>query len=286
MGMPQQWLDLTELTEEQVRLRVVIPLLTATPGLRSIADVHGRNEKGLDVIFLEEGTIRSRWCGLQLKRGNISGGGTGTGTVQEIVTQLGIATDLSHPVAVDGVGRIQIDQFIVAASGRISETAREEIASRVARIPVLFWDGAEIARRLRRYLPEIFSAADGVVVAYLKALIARLETLDALDGVAGVALRTLSEVYEEPAVRAKFDHAARSDIGAQPRATTIPALRIPGNTLHSVIIADQDGGKTALLRMIAIQQARQILDGRTTDGREQLPVFLHAKGLVEQAYEW
>src|SRR5207302_9919179 len=138
----------------QLRTQVILPLLAATPGLSGITDVHGKNEKGLDVIFFEDSQIEKTCYGLQLKQGDISGGGTGHQTVREIVDQLELAKDLVHPVAVDHVGRFQIERFIVATSGKISDTAREEITSRFSKIPVMYWDGVGIIRRINKNIPE------------------------------------------------------------------------------------------------------------------------------------
>ena len=184
---PLPWKALGELSEEDLRRKIILPLLAATKGLNRISDVHGRNEKGLDVIFYESGAINEVCYGLQLKKGNISGGGTKSGTVKEIIDQLEIAKDLTHPVAVEGAGRVQIDHFIVATSGRISDTARDEIASRIRGIPVTFWDGIVIERRAREQLPELFSVADGAAVAYLKNVCQKYDALDTLDQIPGVA---------------------------------------------------------------------------------------------------
>ena len=221
------WDQLSELSEERLRQNVLLPLLALTPDIHGINDVHGRNEKGLDVIFHEAGSIRTTCYGLQLKKGNISGGGTsGGGNVKEIVSQLQLATDLTHPIAVGGEGRVQIDHYIVATSGRISETAREEIASRVGKIPVTYWDGTELLRRIKLYIPELLATANGSLVAYLKTLVIKFDSLDTLDQIPGVAHRTLSQVYEEPTLRRRFDPSISGQDGLQAPSVTVPALRI------------------------------------------------------------
>ena len=96
--------DLRTLSEEQLRKDVILPVLAAMPNLHRITDVHGTNEKGLDVIFFESATIEDLCYGVQLKAEDIGGGGTGRKTVTEIVTQLGLASDLTHPVALEGAG--------------------------------------------------------------------------------------------------------------------------------------------------------------------------------------
>jgi hypothetical protein len=279
--LPSGWPKLAELSEEALRRKIMLPLLAATKGLHRINDVHGKNEKGLDIIFFEKSAIQDVCYGLQLKSENIGGGGTKEGTVREIVDQLGIAKDLTHPVAVEGIGRVQIDHFVVATSGRISETARDEIASRIRGMPVTFWDGTAIERRTRELMPELFSVADGSAVVYLKALCGRFDTLDTLDQIPGVAKRTLTQIYEEPTLRRRFDPTlATADEESTPAVVRFPALRLADLDQHSVIIGEQDDGKTALLRMLALKRARNILAGPLGDERIHLPVLLRASDII------
>jgi hypothetical protein len=260
----------------------MLPLLAATPGLSGITDAHGRNEKGLDIIFFEESEIKKTCYGLQLKQGDISGGGTGRQTVKQIVDQLELAKDLVHPVAVDHVGRFQIERFIVATSGKISETARDEIASRFEQIPVIYWDGVAIARRINQHMPDLFSLADPVAVAYLKAVTARYDTLEALDQIPGVARRTLTQIYEEPSLRRKFDPAVAGPDAGPEASVTVPALKLGDLGKNSVIIADQDAGKTCLLRMLLLKRARDILSVPNKPPSKGLPILIRAKEILEK----
>lgn len=275
------WPALGEMSEEDLRRRIMLPLLAATPGIIRISDVHGRNEKGLDIIFYEKSAISDVCYGLQLKKGNIAGGGTKEGTVREIINQLGIAEDLRHPVAVEGIGKITIDHFIVATSGRISESARDEIASRINKVPVTYWDGVAIERRARNLMPELFSIADGASVAYLKALAAKYDALDTLDQIPGVARRSLTQIYEEPTLRRRFDPSLGTTDGAALSIIRFPALRLADFDSHSVVIGAQDDGKTALLRMLALKRARSILSGPLGQERAHLPVLLRAQELID-----
>jgi hypothetical protein len=280
---PIGWSKLSEMSEDDIRLKILLPLLAATKGLNRINDVHGRNEKGLDVIFYESGVIRETCWGLQLKKENIGGGGTKSGTVKEIIDQLEIAEDLYHPVAVEGIGRVQIDRFIIATAGRISETARDEIASRIKSIPVEFWDGTALERRARETMPELFSVADGSAVVYLKNATARYDTLDTLDQIPGVARRTLTQIYEEPTLRRRFDLTiAKADTESATGVVRFPALRLADLDQHAVIIGEQDDGKTSLLRMLALKRAHTILSGPLGLERTNLPVLIRAQDIVSE----
>lgn len=258
----------------------MLPLLAATPGLHRISDVHGKNEQGLDIIFHEKSAISEVCFGLQLKKGTIGGGGTNTGTVREIIDQLGIASEASHPVIIEGVGRVQIDHFIVCTSGRISETARAEISARFKKMQVTFWDGTAIERRARELMPELFSVADGSAVVYLKALAARYDALDTMDQLAGVAKRSLTQIYEEPYLRRRFDPNIGNAGAEQTVSIRFQALGLADLNAHSVVIGDQDSGKTALLRMLALKRAKDILAGPLGDERSHLPVIVRAEDIA------
>ena len=169
---------LRSLYENDLRTEVILPILAKTPGVQQVTDVHGTNEKGLDVIFCTVDAIRKTWYGLQLKRGDISGGGTGKRTVKEVVDQLELAVDYRHPVSTPPSGRYQMERFIVATSGRISNNAREEIADRVKPIVVEFWDLAELVSRARDVHPDILQIADTQLVEYLTRLRDESEQLD------------------------------------------------------------------------------------------------------------
>lgn len=271
------------LSENELRTEVLIPILSHTPGISQISDVHGTNEKGLDVIFCTSDAVREKiWYGLQLKRGDISGGGRGSRTVKELIDQLELAAEFEHPVAVSPAGKYRMDYFVVAASGRISQTARDEIVNRMSPTPVDFWDLAEIVRRAKKNFPEVLQVADVELVNYLKSLRERCEVLDALDQVPGVAERRLSEVFIEPSLRRRIDPNLGEGDSRGKLSRTIPALSLPGETGSAVIIGEQNEGKTAILRMIAITQSDKLLDGQDhEDESGRIPVLIRAAQVVQ-----
>src|SRR5690348_10536473 len=138
MARKHLWRDLNELSEQNLRLDVLLPLLERTPGLINVTDVHGTAETGLDVIFFTRDAVRMTCFGLQLKKGNIGGGGTSSSSVEEIIRQLGLAKKFKHPVAVGPRGEHRIERFIVATSGTISGNARREIATTLEDLQIDF----------------------------------------------------------------------------------------------------------------------------------------------------
>jgi hypothetical protein len=279
-GVPAVDNGILALDENTLRTGVVVPLLGAMNGIEGVNDVHGRNEKGLDVIFREVGVVRTTQFGVQLKADAISGGGGAHGTVAEVIRQLSIASEVVHAVVIDGIGEVKIEQFIVATNKSISETAKLEIAARMGKIPVDFWDGQKLLAMVRQHIPELLGHADAHIVAYLKPLVQRLDVLDALDQIPGVAKKRLSQVFEEPVVRRRFDPTiGKGESVSAPNASR-PGLRLL-DEMQSVIIAEQDAGKTALLRMLAMTQAKDILGGRFKRGDEPIPILVHSRELAE-----
>jgi hypothetical protein len=277
------------MSEEDLRTKIIIPVLTRTPGIEDVTDVHGRNEKGLDVIFFTRDAVGRHCYGLQLKVDTIGGGGSKREkTVKQIIDQLELAQDFTHPVAVGNAGKHTIDRFVVATSRTISETARFEIAERNRPVPVTFWDGNEIVNRIQASFPELLSGADAEKVEYLKALEATYDRLDALDQLTNVQRRTLSQIYEESYLRRRFDPVVGTTEQGTMSPQRIPALSILLQQGNAVVVAEQNDGKTSMLRMLAIKRAREILGGTAKD--HSMPVIVRApdvadKGSVDAAIQ-
>lgn len=275
---------LGSLTENELRKEVIIPILERTPNLKQITDVHGANEKGLDVIFFAEDHIRRTCFGMQLKKGDLSGGGSKRDTVSQIIDQLNLASEFKHPVAIQPSGEYRIERFIVATNGRISTAAQDEIASRVNPIGVDFWDLTEILRRANEVYPEILQATvDAETIDYLKYVEAKCETLDSLDQLTGIAKRNLSDVFVEPAVRRRFDPTLADSKGGRKKHHThsVGALSLADGEKGVVVIGEQNEGKTAILRMLAIQRIRSILNGDVDiDEHAQIPILVRASRVL------
>jgi hypothetical protein len=272
------------MSEQELRLQVVIPLLRATSGISNVTDVHGPNERGLDVVFTVTSEVEELTYGLQLKRGSISGGGTASGTVKEIVNQLQLADDYEHPITTKA-GTFRIDRFVIATSGNISTTAREEITRRIGKIPVLFWDQNELMNRIHSTLPQLLEVSDGETVGYLRQVRSRYDVLDALDQVPGVAKRTLSQVFIEPHMQRTFDPTlASNDLSGSARQQ-LGALQLPKLGHNAVLVGDQDSGKTSVLRMIALAHASAMLNGSSDKAHVHcgVPVLVRAKDILGNA---
>lgn len=295
------WSQLNQMPEDKLRTEIVIPLLIRTPDTKGVTDVHGRNEQGLDVVFFTEDAIRRTTYGLQLKRGNIGGGAKSKGTVEEVVTQLSLARKAKHPIAINGGERVKIERYIVATSGNITENARREIADAHSDLTIDFWDGHSLTKRIHKYFPELLTGVDAATVEYLKWLVETCDRLEALDQIQVVSRRTLSDIYEEPVLKRKYASnvagtTATASAGTSQRGVQRPAKLVaaaeraiePQELLRgksrSVVIADQNDGKTSLIRMLSIRRARQLLSGTVSgDNEEAIPVIVSAREIVQSA---
>ena len=278
------WKNITELKENDLRVEILIPILARTLGLSQITDVHGVNEKGLDIIFFTEDSIRKTCYGLQLKRGDISGGGSRDNTVKQIIDQLNLATEFKHPVAIQPSGEYLIERFIVATNGKISSTAREEIARRINQIPVDFWDINEITKRAQKVYPELLTGNDVKLVEYLKETKIRCNTLDVLDQIIGIGTRTLSDVFVEPQIRRRFDPTLADNDILKKQIKKTPALSLKSAEHNTVIIAEQNEGKTSIFRMIAYNLSNEFLSSNSSidDSEHRIPILLRAQNILKK----
>ena len=274
---------LQALSEDDLRQKVLLPILRRIPHIKQVTDVHGVNERGLDIVFASEDGVRTNWYGLQLKRGDIAGGGSGKHTVKTIIDQLELATPYKHPVSTPPAGEYRMDYFLVATSGRFSGTARDEIARRLEPIPVEFWDLSEIVRLAKLHLPEVLQTGDAELVDYLKAVMLEAETLDSLDQVAGVAKHTLSDVFVEPFLRRRIDPTLGDDERHRGGRGLLPALTLRDTDASAVIIGEQDEGKTAILRMIGLAQGTRLLEATDASEPLRIPVFLRAHTVLRES---
>ena len=275
--------NLQALSEDDLRQKVLLPILRRHHNIKQVTDVHGVNERGLDIIFASEDGVRTNWYGLQLKRGDISGGGSGKHTVKTIIDQLELAKPFKHPVSTPPAGEYQMDYFLVATSGRISGTARDEITRRLEPMPVEFWDLSEIVRLAKLHFPEVLQTGDAELSDYLNAVMLEAETLDSLDQVAGVAKHTLSDVFVEPFLRRRIDPTLGDSEKHSGGPRELSALELRDTDTSAVIIGEQDEGKTAILRMIGIAQATEILAAADASEPLRIPIFLQAYKVLRKS---
>ena len=275
--------NLQALSEDDLRQKVLLPILRRNHNIKQVTDVHGVNERGLDIIFASEDGVRTNWYGLQLKRGDISGGGSGKHTVKTIIDQLELAKPFKHPVSTPPAGEYQMDYFLVATSGKISGTARDEITRRLEPMPVEFWDLSEIVRLAKLHFPEVLQTSDAELSDYLNAVMLEAETLDSLDQVAGVAKHTLSDVFVEPFLRRRIDPTLGDSAKHSGGPRELSALELRDTDTSAVIIGEQDEGKTAILRMIGIAQATGILAAADASEPLRIPIFLQAYKVLRKS---
>ena len=197
---------------------------------------------------------------------------------------IGLATEFRHPVATQPSGEYLIERFIVATNGKISSAAREEIARRIKSIPVDFWDIHEITKRAQEVYPEILTGNDVKLVEYLRETKVRCNTLDALDQITGIDTQTLSDVFVEPQLRRRFDPTLADNDILKKQIKKTPALSLKSAEHNTVIIAEQNEGKTSIFRMIAYNLSNELLSNNSSidDSEYRIPILLRAQNVLKK----
>ena len=150
-------------------------------------------------------------------------------------------------------------------------------------MPVEFWDLSEIVRLAKLHFPEVLQTGDAELSDYLNAVMLEAETLDSLDQVAGVAKHTLSDVFVEPFLRRRIDPTLGDSEKHSGGPRELSALELRDTDTSAVIIGEQDEGKTAILRMIGIAQATEILAAADASEPLRIPIFLQAYKVLRKS---
>jgi len=289
------WHNVESLSATELKHRIVLPLLASMPAIDEVENMSPADGSGLDAVFVERGEIRNTTYGLIVRKGDIRGSGTEQQSVGRAVSQLELPT-VKGRVATPS-GSKYLDGIILAFSGRISDAARAEVRTRVnPDLSYTFWDEDQLAKLVKRHLPELLNVADAFIVAYLKPLIAELNSLDTLDQIPGVAKRTLTQIYEEPQLKRKFDPSIapvqgttmlpeKDERNTQVRlpsaAVEVMALQLPALKRNAVVIADVAAGKTVLLKMIALRLSHDCLAATEQGPATRIPVYLRARNVLK-----
>lgn len=120
---------LGELLEDDLRIKILIPLLKAT-GAHPVVDMHGRNEKGKDLYFSYKDLFnKDRHCCVFIKTGDITKSGkndirTFKGAIEE-------ALDIPLSSPIDFASKIYIEEFYFICNGSINRDANDYLSSEI-----------------------------------------------------------------------------------------------------------------------------------------------------------
>jgi hypothetical protein len=151
-GIPV-WKELYTRDEEAFCKQVLQPLLKRM-GFSRVRYTHGPDEHGRDFVFCDETRFGEvRYCALQAKTGNISGGARSQ--VDEIFRQIRLG--FRRPFEELDEEKY-ISEFIVAISGHFTSDAKQAIRTELKRLDtrgsVYFWDKKRILDLIREYYTD------------------------------------------------------------------------------------------------------------------------------------
>lgn len=114
---------ITKLSENNLRKKVIIPLLNAL-GAYGTEDFHGPREKGKDVYFSYKNLFgRNKHCCFFIKKGNIKKTGRNDIRNMKGAIEEAIKSEFTNPI--DNKTPVRIEEFYFVCSGKINQEARE-----------------------------------------------------------------------------------------------------------------------------------------------------------------
>lgn len=267
--------DLSKLSEDEFRRRILIPLLSAI-GYRDVEHYHGRNELGKDIVAwkeIEEGGREN--VALVAKRGKIRASASGdVSTISVQVRQAYGSTFLDKTTAQEQ----PIHKVIVAASGKIGPDARKAIEAAISSSEisrhVRYWSGDDVCELLEKYMPlplmseQIEKVREGLKTLQsfkIEATIRDTGTVYRIEGrekgseIAKVSF-TFPDTHEGREVLERL-----KQFFEEGREVSVPGEFIEQFEQHEELAAVFGDGKPAMLAMGSIK------------GREAIPLRLIAK---------
>jgi len=150
---------LTNLTEEQLRQVVLIPLFRRM-GFKSVIEYHGTVEKGKDIIcYYTDPSGEKHNLAAVVKRTNIHGAVGKKGSAGEILIQT--EQSFNEPYTdIYNLKELVIDECWIVTSGEIKNTAIESIRGKLRKSNLdkflRFIDGEKIVTLINEYMPEFW----------------------------------------------------------------------------------------------------------------------------------
>ena len=149
---------LTQMSEDELRSRVIMPLLVAMK-FRDVTLWHGgANEQGKDFVMWKPDEFdQEEWHAVVAKAGRITGATSGSGSTGDVGTQVLQAFGSTFPNPVTGAP-VRATYVTVIASGAILPTALTAIQSMLASSPLAahntrFVDGDKLWSLIEKHLP-------------------------------------------------------------------------------------------------------------------------------------
>lgn len=163
-------LRLARMSENDFRDRIVRPLFLALK-YRDGRDLHGPDEDGKDVVFIEDDKFgRTRVVCVQTKKGNLNMSSAVTKNIGIAVTQLKMA--LEAPVSLlESREKRHVDEVVLCASGKINKRATEYIVSELAQNRgIRFLDAESIIDLIDHHYPLLWQGLSFDIFAHYDAI--------------------------------------------------------------------------------------------------------------------
>lgn len=160
------------LDEEKLTKRVVMPLLAAL-AFNGVRYVHGRLERGKDLVFWKVDVFGEKeWYAAQVKAGKTSAATSDSSSLRTLINQLQQAYD-SPFTDVDGTD-VLVSKCFFITSAIISTDARESIKGLLREVrvfrPVKIIDGPDLVDLVRRHCPGVLMSWEDNLSSYCKVL--------------------------------------------------------------------------------------------------------------------
>jgi len=185
-------------TEEH--LQAVIAELLLRMGRTKVEIVHGRLERGKDVIFMHDGGFGEQtFCACVIKNKPITGSANSSSGARGVFHQAEACLDTEYLLS-DG-SRVLPKMVYVISPYQISTDAVESIAGLLSKhaSKVRYIPGAELFDLIRRYWPDFLDQEYGSISSYVEGI--RKGSLDQYCPLARLANRYSASVSEQRLVR-------------------------------------------------------------------------------------
>lgn len=277
ISMEEKKRRLSEMPESDFRDKVVLPLFL-TLGYKDGRVVHGSDEEGKDLVFIEDDKFgRPKIVCVQTKKGKINMASREPQHVTTAITQ--IRTALSTKVAhLESKQQSYPDEVFLCVSGTINTKARNYICKELSYDSRLkFLDAESLINSIDKESPQIWQGISADVFKHYSAIQRYVEKSNpdvisphAHDG-AFVSLNFYR--YKEEVIKRHGQNTSRLKI----EESSLPKMKgkiTVGKAIKPILIVGEAGsGKSTALWRIAYEIVRN------QTGREYIPIIVSARDI-------
>lgn len=262
-------------SEDELRTELVIPLLKKMNIFSEVLDNQGPDEAGVDVICVATSPFKKpEYTAIILKKGNITlkVSDQKNNLINIVTTQVkeALAVPMTHPKLPSE--SIHPSRVIVLTNGTISRSAELQLRRSFSNINLDLIGQDRIIEQLDQYWPKFYDDRRPFLSSYALKLFSSLNVVDLEEFGYTKRKRSLDDIYIDALLTEEDSIAAKDDF-------TFDKFPISGEKLckehHDLIVVTcgPGGGKTTLLKEIAISQSKA--------NKDCVAVYLHARDVLE-----